>query len=135
MSYPTNHGLAVHQGMWCKKRKNAKKPSQKGTVADRIEQKKKKEEQQKGYPKVNLGMKKSRIFLSMSTLEQMYQMIVTQNNRSHIRRRFCQYKRHSWPVACVRLHHTLNISTMSHSCEAMQFTKRAQPKVNGVNSL
>ena len=55
MSYPTKHGLSVHQGRWCKKRKNAKKPSRKGTVADRIVQKKKKEEQQKSYPKVKIG--------------------------------------------------------------------------------
>ena len=52
MSYPTKHGLSLHKGRWCKKRKNAKKPSRKGTVADRIVQKKKKEEQQKSYPKV-----------------------------------------------------------------------------------
>ena len=55
MSYPTKHGLSVHQGRRCKKRKNAKKPSRKGTVADRIVQKKKKEEQQKSYPKVKNG--------------------------------------------------------------------------------
>ena len=55
MSYPTKHGLAVHQGRWCKKVKNAKKPSRKETVADRIVQKRKKEEQQKSYPKVKIG--------------------------------------------------------------------------------
>ena len=36
MTYPTKHGLAVHQGRWCKKRKTSKKPSRKGTVADHI---------------------------------------------------------------------------------------------------
>ena len=34
MTYPKKHSLSVHQGRWCKKRKNAKKPSRKGTVAD-----------------------------------------------------------------------------------------------------
>ena len=36
MTYPTKHGKAVHKGRWCKKKKNEKKPSRKGTVADRI---------------------------------------------------------------------------------------------------
>ena len=36
MTYPTKHGLAVHKGRWCKKSRNARKPSRKGTVADRI---------------------------------------------------------------------------------------------------
>ena len=36
MTYPTKHGLAVHQGRWCKGRRTAKRPSRKGTVADRL---------------------------------------------------------------------------------------------------
>ena len=36
MTYPTKHGLSVHQGRWCKGRRTAKKPSRKGTVADRL---------------------------------------------------------------------------------------------------
>ena len=36
MTYPSKHGLSVHQGRWCKKRMNARKPSRKGTVADRV---------------------------------------------------------------------------------------------------
>ena len=36
MTYPTNHGLAVHKGRHCKGKKRAKKPSRKGTVSDRI---------------------------------------------------------------------------------------------------
>ena len=36
ISYPTAHGLAVHKVRLCKKRKTARKPSRKGTVADRI---------------------------------------------------------------------------------------------------
>ena len=30
MTYPTKHGLAVHQGRWCKKRKTRKKKIGKG---------------------------------------------------------------------------------------------------------
>ena len=36
MTYPTKHGLSVHQGRWCKGRRTAKKPSRKGTVADKL---------------------------------------------------------------------------------------------------
>ena len=36
MTYPSKHGLSVHQGRWCKKIMNARKPSRKGTVADSV---------------------------------------------------------------------------------------------------
>ena len=84
------------------------------------------------------------MFLSLSTLEQMYRMMVTHEvpitHRCNIAwGRFGQYTKtlmaSTLPVAArVRLHRTLIISTMSHSCEAWQFTKRAQQKVIGVNS-
>ena len=55
MTYPTKHGLAVLQGRWCKKRKNAKKPSRKGTVADRIITRHKVEQLQSTFEKVSIG--------------------------------------------------------------------------------
>ena len=144
MSYPTKHGLAVHQGRWCKKRKNAKKPSRKGTVADRIVQKKKKEEQQKSYPKVKIGNKEIENVLEFEYLGANVpndgDVEVPITHRCNIAwGRFGQYTKtlmaSTLPVAArVRLHRTLIISTMSHSCEAWQFTKRAQQKVIGVNS-
>ena len=144
MSYPTKHGLSVHQGRWCKKRKNAKKPSRKGTVADRIVQKKKKEEQQKSYPKVKIGNEEIENVLEFEYLGANVpndgDVEVPITHRCNIAwGRFGQYTKtlmaSTLPVAaCVRLHRTFIISTMSHSCEAWQFTKRAQQKVNGVNS-
>ena len=35
-AFPTQHGLSVHKGRWCKDRPTAKIPSRKGSVADRI---------------------------------------------------------------------------------------------------
>ena len=55
MTYPTNHGLAVHRGRWCKGRKTAKKPSRKGTVADRLITRIKVEKYQDSLPKVKMG--------------------------------------------------------------------------------
>ena len=36
MTYPSKHGLSIHQARFCKKSKTAKKPSRRGTVADRL---------------------------------------------------------------------------------------------------
>ena len=55
MTYPTKHGLAVHKGRWCKKKKNAKKPSRKGTVADCIVNKMKVVQHQSTLEKALLG--------------------------------------------------------------------------------
>ena len=145
MSYPTQHGLSVHKGRkFCKKRKNAKKPSRKGTVADRIVQKRKKEEQQKNYPKVKIGNDEIENVLNFEYLGADVpndgDPEVPVVHRCNVAwGRFGQYAKtlmaRSLPVAArVRLHRSLITSTMAHSCEAWQFTKRMQQKVNGVNS-
>ena len=54
MTYPTNHGLAVHKGRFCKRRKTARKPSRKGTVADRIISQIKVDKYQDQLPKVKM---------------------------------------------------------------------------------
>ena len=56
MTYPTKHGRSVHQGRFCKG-PNSKKPSRKGTVADRIITRMKVEEHQNSLPKVMMGDK------------------------------------------------------------------------------
>ena len=55
MTYPSKRSLAVHQGRWCKKWKTAKKPSRKGTVADKIVARHKTEQLQGTYDKVKIG--------------------------------------------------------------------------------
>ena len=52
MTYPTAHGLAVHKGRWCKKRKTARK----GTIADKIITREKVERRQEAIKKVKIGM-------------------------------------------------------------------------------
>ena len=69
MTYPTKHGLSVHQGRWCKKRKNAKKPSRKGTVADRIVTRHKVEELHKTLDKVKIGLEESKMCIILCILE------------------------------------------------------------------
>ena len=36
MTYTTKHGLSVHKGRFCKGRRTARKPSRKGSIANRI---------------------------------------------------------------------------------------------------
>ena len=67
MTYPTQNGLSTHKGQWCKKRKTAKKPSRKGTVADRIVQKWKRKELQRTYPNVKIGDKLRSCVINLSS--------------------------------------------------------------------
>ena len=55
MTYPTQHRLSVHKGRHCKKRKTAKKPSRKGTVADRVVKRHKIKQLQRTFDKVSIG--------------------------------------------------------------------------------
>ena len=54
-TFPTNHGLSVHKGRWCKGRRRAKQPSRKGSVADRIIQQVKVEKHQHTLPVTRIG--------------------------------------------------------------------------------
>ena len=59
MTYPTKHGLSVHQGRWYKSRRTAKKPpSRKGTVADELIQRLKVDKVQEKYEKIKIGEEK-----------------------------------------------------------------------------
>ena len=66
MTYPTQHGLSVLKGRWCKKRKNAKKASRKGTVADRIVTKWKFDEAQSSYDRCLSVLKNLKTFMLSS---------------------------------------------------------------------
>ena len=55
MDYPTSHGLAVHKSRWCKQRKTARKPSWKGTVADKVITRYKVEKFQQTHDEVKIG--------------------------------------------------------------------------------
>ena len=145
MTYPTKHGLSVHQGRWCKKRKTSKKPSRKGTVADRIIKRMKTEDHQATLPKVNINN---------NELENVYDFIylgadiaadgnpeVTVQHRTNIGwGRFAEYRTTllstKLPIHTrVRLYRALiGQTTMTYGCEAWMFTDKIKRKINGVNS-
>ena len=126
MSYPTKHGLSVHQGRWCKKRKNAKKPSRKGTVADRVVQRMKTEKHQESLAKVQIGQ---------SDLENVYTFVylggaiacdgdpeVAVRHRVNVAcGRFGEYRNvlvtAKLPISTrLRLYRSLIVSTMTYCC-------------------
>ena len=144
MSYPTKHGLAVHKGRWCKGKKSKRKPSRKGTVADRVVQKQKVDEYRKQLDKVKLGE---------NELENVYTFCylgaeiagdgdnrITVKHRSDVAwGRFGDYRTTltstKLPVNLrVRLNSTLVVLTMAYGSSAWLFTKKMKQLVNGVNS-
>ena len=144
MSYPTKHGLSVHQGRHCKGRKTAKKPSRKGTVADRIVTRLKIEEFQKSLDKVSI---------SDEELENVYKFVylgaavagdgdpeVTVQNRINIAwGSFNDYRKcltsTKLPIRTrIRLYRSLVVTPMTHASDAWIFTTKMKQKINGVNS-
>lgn len=144
MTYPTKHGLSVHKGRWCKKRKTAKKPSRKGTVADRIITRQKIEDYHQALDKVKIGT---------NTLENVYSFVylgaeiasdgdpeVTVKHRCDIAwARFNEYRKvltaAKLPVDMrIRLLKSLVTSAMIYGSSAWLFTNRMKQKLNGVNS-
>ena len=144
MTYPSKHGLAVHQGRWCKKSKTARKPSRKGTVADRIITQLKVEKEQETFDKVKMGS---------SYLENVYSFIylgaeiagdgdqeVTLKHRVDIAYgRFAEYREvlttTKLPVQLrVRIYKLLVVTTMVYGSSAWLFTENIKKKLNGVNS-
>ena len=144
MTYPTKHGLAVHKGRWCKKRKNAKKPSRRGAVADRIVNRHKVEQVHKGLDKVKIGTEE---------LENVYSFLyfgsevpsdgdpdVTLKHRIDIAwARFTEYWKTltaaKLPINMrIRLMRTLVTSSLTYASDAWLFTSKMKQKLNGVNS-
>ena len=144
MTYPTQHGLSVHKGRWCKKRKNAKKASRKGTVADRIVTRCKVDEAQSSYDKVSIGAEE---------LENVYAFVylgaaiagdgdprVTLKHRTDIAWGcFNEYRKTltvtKLPVQMrIRLYRSLVVQSLIYGSEAWFFKDGIRKSVNGVNS-
>ena len=142
--FPSNHGLKVHQGRWCKKRKTKKQPSRKGTVADRIISQLKVEKHQDTLPKVMMGNE---------ALENVYGFVylggeiagdgdqrVTLKHRCDIAwGRFAQYRTiltsSKLPVELrLRLYAVLIVMTMAYGSSAWLFTPDIRKSLNGVSS-
>ena len=144
MTYPTNHGLSVHKGRWCKGRKGCKKPSRKGTVADRLITRMKVEKYQDELEKVKMGDE---------NLENVYSFVylgaeiagdgdqhVTLKHRCDIG--WGRYNSHrkiltstKLPVKLrIRLYASIVASTIIYGCEAWLFTDSIRKRLNNINS-
>ena len=144
MTYPTQHGLAVHKGRWCKKSKTAKKPSRKGTVADRIITRMKVEEYQSSLEKVQMGQEElenvySCVYLGAEIAGDGDQK-VTMKHRSDIAwGRFNNYRNvllsTKLPIPLrIRLYAALIVSTMIYGSSAWLFDEDLKRSLNGTNS-
>ena len=143
MTYPSKHGLNVHRGRFCKG-PGSKKPSRRGTVADRIITRMKVEEHNKSLPKVKMGDKE---------LENTYSFVylgaeipgdgdqsVTLKHRSDIAWvRFNEYRTvltsTKLPVHLrIRLYIALIICTLVYGASAWLFDEKIRRSLNGINS-
>ena len=143
MTYPSKHGLAVHQGRWCKNRRTAKKPSRKCTVADRIITQMKVEQHQATYEKVKIGAEElenvySFVYLGAEIPSDGDPLIPVKHRCDVAWGRWGDYRKALMPAKLpvglrIRLYKSLIVSTMSSSSEAGQITDKVAKKVNGVN--
>jgi adenylate kinase family enzyme len=144
MTYPTKHGLSVHKGRWCKGRKSAKKPSRKGTVADRIISKLKVEKHQNTYDKVKIGNDELENVFTFNYLGAEIPgdgdpTILVKHRCDVSWGRFGDYRKSlmsaKLPVRMrCRLLESLVTSTMTYGCEAWQMTLPVKRMLNSTNS-
>ena len=144
MTYPTKHGLSVHQGRWCKKRPTAKKPSRKGTVADRIITQMKVEQKQSTFEKVKIGNEELDNVYTFNYLGAEIpsdgDVEIPVKHRCDVAwGRFGEYKKTllsaKLPVGIkMRLYIQLIVSTMTYSAETWSMVDKNKKKLNNVNS-
>ena len=135
MTYPTKHGLTVHKGRWCKKKKNAKKPSRKGTVADRIVNKMKVVQHQSTLENVLLGTNELQNVYSFIYLGD--EIAGDGNHETLLKHRSdVEWGRTSMKLSVefrVRLFAAVIIPTLIYGCEAWFFTKKIMRKLNDID--
>ena len=144
MTYPTKHGLSVHKGRWCKKRKNAKKPSRKGTVADRVISKMKIEQHQSTLEKVMIGNNElqnvySFVYLGAAIAGDGDHETPLKHRSDVAWGRFNNMRTTLTSTKLsiklrVRLFAAAIVPTLIYGCEAWFFTKKIVRKLNGYNS-
>ena len=143
MTYPTKHGLSVHKGRFCKGRRTARKPSRKGTVADRIITRMKVEKHQDTYEKVTIGNDELENIYAFTYLGAEIpgdgDPLVPVKHRCDVAwGRFGEYRKTLMssklpiPMQC-RLFNSLVSSTMSNGCKAWILTIPVKRMVNSVN--
>ena len=144
MTYPNKHGLSVHKGRFCKGRRTARKPSRKGTVADRIISRLKVEQHQNTYDKVKIGNDELENVFTFTYLGAEISgdgdpLIPVKHRCDVAWGRFGDYRKTllsaKLPVNMrCRLFESLVTSTMSYGCEAWRMTVPVKRMLNSTNS-
>ena len=143
MTYPTKHGRSVHQGRFCKG-PNSKKPSRKGTVADRIITRMKVEEHQNSLPKVMMGDKEldntyAMVYLGAEVAGDGDQQVTFKHRRDIAWGKFNEYRT---PLTTsklsinlrIRLYSALVVQTMIYGSSAWLLDTKLKKNLNGVSS-
>ena len=143
-TFGNQHGLAVHKGKYCKKRKTNRQQSRRGTVADRIVKRHKIEQFQNTLEKVKIGQDEldnvySFVYLGAEVPSDGNPEVPIQHRRNIAWGAFNNNRRTltaaKLPVAMrLRLYRTLVVSTMIYGSKAWMFTDAMRKRVNGANS-
>lgn len=144
MTYPTQHGLSVHQGRWCKG-PNSKKPSRRGTVADRIITRMKVEEHQKSLPSVMMGDQilenvYAMVYLGAETAGDGDQQVTFKHRKDIAWGRYNEYRTvlttTKLPIKLrVRLYSALIVMPMIYGSCAWFLDDKLKQTLNGVKKL
>ena len=142
--FPTSAGLGIHRGRWCKGRKTAKKPSRKGTVADRIITRMKVENHQNSLPKVKIGQHElenvySFVYLGSEIAADSDQQVTLKHRCDIAWGRFSQHRTvltsTKLPVNLrLRFYAALIVMTMVYGSSAWFFTVDIRKRLNNVSS-
>ena len=143
-AFPTQHGLSVHKGRWCKGRPTAKIPSRKGSVADRIISRHKVEEKHRLYEKVKIGDEELENvytfnYLGAETASDGDASIPVKHRCDVAWGHFNQYRKTLTSAKLsvknrTRLYIQLIVMTMTHGSEAWVLNTKVKKMINSVNS-
>ena len=143
-AFPTQHGLSVHKGRWCKGRPTAKIPSRKGSVADRIISRHKVEEKHRLYEKVRIGDEELENvytfnYLGAETASDGDASIPVKHRCDVAWGHFNQYRKTLTSAKLsvknrTRLYIQLIVMTMTHGSEAWMLNTKVKKMINSVNS-
>ena len=142
--YPTHQGMAIHRTRFCKQSKTAKKPSRRGTVADRIITRIKVEDHQKSLPVVKMGDNElqnvySAVYLGAEIAGDGDQKVTFKHRNDIAWSRFNDYRTtltsSKLPIKLrLRFYTVLIVSTLIYGSSAWLFDENLKRRVNGVNS-
>ena len=144
MAYLHKRSLNIHKGRWCGRRNSDKKPSCKGTVADRAVKRAKTVKHQKELDPVKIGNEQldnvyTFTYLGAEVAGDGDPLVPVQHRCNVAWAKFNEYRKvltsAKLPVAKrVRLYKALVVSAMTYSSEAWFITPEVKRLVNNVNS-